>query len=279
MTHPPGSTPRAVILAAGRGSRLAGAGGGRPKCLLRVGGTTLLERQLATLRACGVEAITVVVGYEASRVARVCGTAARTIENARYAETNSLYSLWLARDSLDGGFVVLNGDVLFHPQLLDDLLSSRVEDALVVEFRDARLEPFGDEEMKVKVRGGRVEDIAKTLSGSEADAENVGLAKFGPAGARLLVEEMDAVVAAGRLSEWAPRAFQAFARRRPLHVIGTRGFPWIEIDFPEDYERAARDVLPLIDRAAAPAPPPEPSAVALALDAAEAEWRPQPGHV
>lgn len=278
MTPVAGSTPLAVILAAGRGTRLAGAAGDRPKCLLRVGGSTLLERQLATLSACGIGAITIVVGYQAARVAGVCGTAARTVENPQYAETNSLYSLWLARDQLAGGCVVLNGDVLFHPQLLRDLLSARVEDALVVEFRDPRLEPFGDEEMKVRVRGGRVDDIAKTLNGVEADAENVGLAKFGPAGARLLVEEMDAIIAAGRLREWAPRAFQAFARRRPLHAVGTRGFPWIEIDFPEDYARAAREVLPLIE-AAGTVPAPGPALPALVPDAAEAEWRPQPGHV
>jgi choline kinase len=279
VTRATGATPRAVILAAGRGARLGGIAGDCPKCLLRVGGATLLQRQLTALRACGVEGITVVVGYQAARVAAACGGAARPLENARYAETNSLYSLWLAREQLAGGFVVLNGDVLFHPQLLRDLLSARVEDALVAEFRDTRLEPFGDEEMKVRVRGGRVEDIAKTLPAGEADGENVGMAKFGPGGARALVGEMDAIVAGGRLHEWAPRAFQAFARRQPLHVIGTRGFPWIEIDFPEDHARAVREVLPLIDAAGDSVPALEPAPPVLATDAAETEWRPQPGHV
>ena len=60
---------------------------------------------------------------------------------------------------------------------------------------------------------------------------------------------MDRLVAAGGLRDWAPRAFREFAQERPLHAIGTRGFPWIEIDFPEDYRRAVRDVLPQIDGA------------------------------
>ena len=60
---------------------------------------------------------------------------------------------------------------------------------------------------------------------------------------------MDRLVAAGGLRDWAPRAFREFAQERPLHAIGTRGFPWIEIDFPEDYQRAVREVLPLIDGA------------------------------
>ena len=62
-----------------------------------------------------------------------------------------------------------------------------------------------------------------------------------------LVDYLDAIVEAGGLREWAPRAFAAFAARQPLYALGTRGYPWIEIDFPEDYERAVRDVLPLVE--------------------------------
>lgn len=60
---------------------------------------------------------------------------------------------------------------------------------------------------------------------------------------------MDRLVAAGGLREWAPRAFSEFARIRPLHAIGTRGYPWIEIDFPQDYQRAQREVLPRLPAA------------------------------
>jgi choline kinase len=82
----------------------------------------------------------------------------------------------------------------------------------------------------------------------EADGENVGLVKFGADGARFLIEEMDELVADGNHKAWVPRAFKAFAERRPLHAIGTRGFPWTEIDFPEDYRRAVEVVLPQIER-------------------------------
>jgi NDP-sugar pyrophosphorylase family protein len=56
------------------------------------------------------------------------------------------------------------------------------------------------------------------------------------------------------LREWAPRAFAAFAAERPLQAIGTRGYPWIEIDFPEDYRRAIREVLPLVENDGLPRP-------------------------
>jgi choline kinase len=83
---------------------------------------------------------------------------------------------------------------------------------------------------------------------ADADGENLGIVKFGAPGAARLVEIMDRLVAAGGLRDWAPRAFSEFAQERPLHAIGTRGLPWIEIDFPEDYRRAVRDVLPEIER-------------------------------
>jgi choline kinase len=238
---------RAIILAAGKGSRLNGTAGDKPKCLVEVGGLTLIERQLQILERAGIDDVAIVVGCAADRVRAQCGRRVTYIENPRYSETNSLYSLWLARALLYEGFVVLNCDVLFHPLLLTDLLTSRHQDALLIAYREAQQPAFGDEEMKVKVRCGRVVDMSKTMDPSEADGENLGIVKFSPDGAPLLVEIMDRLVAAGDLRAWAPRAFREFAQVRPLHAVSTRGLPWIEIDFPEDYQRALQDVLPAIE--------------------------------
>ena len=236
---------RGIILAAGKGSRLNGTTGDAPKCLLRVGATTLIERQIASLRAAGIDDIVVVVGCQAERVRRVCGASITYVDNVRYAQTNSLYSLWLARRLTLDGFVVMNCDVLLHPRLLVDLVTAGYEDALLLSYADA---PLGDEEMKVRVRRGRVVEISKALPDEDADGENVGVVKFGASGARLLAACLDARVAAGGLRDWAPRAFGDFARERALYAISTRGLPWTEIDFPEDYRRAVNEVLPAIDR-------------------------------
>ncbi len=240
---------KGIILAAGKGSRLNGTIGDKPKCLLRVGGRTLVDRQIDTLRRAGITNIAVVVGCQADAVRRECGHGITYIENSRFAQTNSLYSLWLARPLLlDGdGFVVMNCDVLFHPRLLIDLLTAQHTDALLIAYQDDDSTPLGDEEMKIKVRRGRVVDMAKTLPPDEADGENLGIVKFGAEGARLVAELLDERVAAGGLRDWAPRAFAEFARKRPLHAIGTRGLPWTEIDFPEDYDRAINEILPAIE--------------------------------
>jgi choline kinase len=239
---------KAVILAAGKGSRLNHSAE-TVKCLVKFGSFTLLELQCKYLRECGIDKISVVVGFEAERVRRACGPKIEYIENPIFMKTNSLYSLWLARQCFSEGFVVINSDVLFHPQLLWDLVTARHEDALLVSYREEMA--YGDEEMKVKVQGGRILDISKDMDPAEADGENVGIVKFGASGARLLQEQMAPLVENGALRNWAPRAFLEFAKRRPLHVVGTRGFPWIEIDFPEDYRRAQEEIFPQIMASAA----------------------------
>jgi choline kinase len=240
---------RAVILAAGRGGRLVGVVGHQPKCLARVGADMLIERQFRALRDCGVPAITVVTGHQASMVRQGCGPRVDFVHNARFASTNNLYSLWLARHLLVDGFIVLNADVLFHPQLLVDLLTARYEDALLMAARDNDRE-YSDEEMKLCVRGGRVAEIAKTIPPERADGESLGIAKFGKDGAAVLVEELDRLVGAGAVRAWLPAAFAGFAKRRALHVVDSRGFPWIEIDVPDDYWRACAHVLPAIEDSA-----------------------------
>lgn len=240
------SRGRGVILAAGAGTRLGGEGVAGPKCLAPFGRVPLIELQLRTLAWCGISDVTVVVGFGADRVRHACGTGVRFIDNERFAETNSLYSLWLARRSLVDGFVVLNCDVLFHPSLLSDLLTARHDNALLVSYPQAGDPPFTAEEMKVLVRRGRVADIRKDLPARRTDGENVGIAKFGAADARRLIAIMDRIVRSGGLRDWAPRAFLEFARQDALYAVGTRGLPWTEIDTPDDYRYAAGTVFPAI---------------------------------
>ena len=235
---------KAIILAAGKGTRLDGAAV-KPKCLVEVGDSTLLHRQIDTLRSLDVRQIVVVVGFGADSIRQECDDEISFVENSQFAETSSMYSLWLAREHLTDGFVVLNSDVLFHPQMLANLLQYDRADALLISDVDPN--PLGDEEMKIKVRDELVVDMSKELDPLEADGENVGIVKFSAAGAKLLVEYMDRVIGSGALKHWAPRAFLEFARNHPLHALSTRGLPWIEIDFPQDYQRAVSEIFPQIE--------------------------------
>ncbi|MBI4263467.1 MAG: phosphocholine cytidylyltransferase family protein [Acidobacteria bacterium] len=232
----------AVILAAGNGHRMGRLTIDRPKCLLEVGGAPLIERQLASLDACGIHDVTVVIGYHGARLRAQLGDRVQYVENSRYRETNSLYSLWLARERLAGGALVLNADVLAPTPLIERLLLSRAADAVLVDRRTG----LGPEEMKVTLWFDLVTDFSKDLPPERADGENVGIAKVGARGGRRLIAHLESLVAAGHEQAWAPLAFRALAREWPLRAVTTAGLPWIELDFPEDLDRARRVIAPAV---------------------------------
>ena len=237
---------KAIILAAGAGTRL-NATDVKPKCLMQIGGMSLLRRQIEALQQANLTDIVLVVGFEGDSIRRETVGEILFVENTKFAETSSLYSLWLAREHLTEGFVVLNSDVLFHPKLLADLLNSPHENALLISYCRDSNERLGSEEMKITVSDEVVVDISKEMDPLAADGENVGIVKFGPHGAKLLVSYMDDLIARGLVGAWAPRVFLEFARLHPLHAVSTNGWPWIEIDFPEDYRKATCEVFPKIE--------------------------------
>jgi choline kinase len=166
----------------------------RPKCLLDVYGQPSIDRQVTSLRACGVRHITVVVGYRGAQIKTYLSDRVRYVENVRYRDTNSLYSLWLARDALVRGALVLNADVLAPTLLIDRLLRSPAEDAVLV----ALGRELGPEEMKVKLQSDLVVDFGKDLAPADTDGENVGIAKFGAEGGRRLLTHLGAEASAQR---------------------------------------------------------------------------------
>src|SRR3954466_6573988 len=113
---------QAVILAGGTGSRLKAVTGGKAKALVEVGGRPLILHQLEALADHGIGPVLVIVGYQAAELRKVIGERAETLENERYAETNSLYSLWLARQWIKGPFVLLNCDLFFDPEILAQVI-------------------------------------------------------------------------------------------------------------------------------------------------------------
>jgi choline kinase len=233
---------RAIILAAGVGSRLRPLTDDRPKCLLEVKGRTLIDHQISALGLEGISDVTVVVGYRGDLIRRHLAEGVRYIDNRRYEHTNSLYSLWLAREELLSGALILNSDVLAPPLLFDRLLHSPARDAILVE-RGNRFEP---EDMKVMLNGSLVLDFGKDLHGKRAHAHNVGVAKFSREGGARLADCLERLVATGHENDWAPVAFREFARHWPLTAVATDGLPWIEIDFAEDLTRARLEVGPAI---------------------------------
>jgi choline kinase len=227
---------QAVILAAGRGRRL---GEGMPKCLVRLGDRALIHHQLDALRAAGIDEVCVVVGYGAERVRGALGDRCHYIDNPRFDETNSLYSLWLTRAWVRGPFLQINSDLAAHPEIYRRLLSAGGT-ALAYDS----LSGDGEEHMKVVIRNGLLQDIEKRLDPARSCGENLGLLRYDRVAARILFEEAGALIAGGAERSWAPAALARLAQRVPVQCIDMAGLPWSEIDFVEDVLYARCEVLP-----------------------------------
>jgi choline kinase len=234
---------QAVILAAGSGKRLEKVSGGKPKCLLTVGGKTIIEHQIEMLHDAGIGKILVVVGYKADEVKAALGHRVEYVENTIYDETNSLYSLWLASDWIEGPFVLLNCDLLFHPEILYRLLG-KGGCGLAYDSTSTK----GNEQTKVAVHSGMVVDLGKDLSPTMSHGESMGLLSFDDDGAKILLSRVNALIDGGGENSWVIEGVRAAASNIGLKGYNFAGMPWVEIDFPNDYERAEREIWPAIKR-------------------------------
>lgn len=244
--------------------RLGPLSGDVPKCLLQLGGSTLLDFQIRTLRAQGCEEICVVAGHESEQVKRsVAGLPGVTVLiNEAYATTNSLYSLLLARDWVRSDFLCINGDLLAHPDILRRLL---IAGGCALAFDSSS--GGEDEHMKVQTDGRRLRHIGKHLDGDAVEGENVGMLLFSAEAVPALFQEAQRLVEDGGEMAWAPMVLNRIAERTAVQCVDVRGLQWIEVDFPEDLERARHLVWPAVRgdarrTGAACAPQPAPLRVA-----------------
>ena len=242
----------AIILAAGVGRRL-NQDRPQPKCLLEFGGLTLLERHCRNLTACGIEQLSLCVGYEADQIASALRDISRPTALLHY---NPLYTLgsslsvWHVRHALAGGddVVLMDADVLYHPEILQRLVRSPTPNCFLM---DREFAP-GDEPVKICMAGARIVEFRKCVAAGlsyDRIGESVGFFKFDAATALRLACLIDAYVADGRRDQPHEEALRdlALAGDVQIGVEDITGLPWLEIDFPEDLDRANENVLPLID--------------------------------
>jgi choline kinase len=233
---------KAIILSAGQGSRLGHLTDDRPKCLIDFNGRTLLDRQLDTLAANGIDEAVVVTGFhdelvEAAIAARSGGPKVRTVYNPFYKVADNLGSLFIARHELEGDCLVWNGDTLVSEQLMSRVVGNdRQGIAVTIDRKDG----YDADDMKVVVDGeGQLHAIGKRLPLEEVNAESIGLLAFRGGGAELFREWIEKVIRTGEgTTIWYLRVIHQIAQEHPVWTFDIQGEEWGEVDFPEDVERA-----------------------------------------
>jgi choline kinase len=242
---------KAIIVAAGMGSRLAPYTDDRPKTLVEINGRSILARQIDAYRAAGVVDINIVRGYMKELI-QVPG--ARYFDNDQYRDNNILVSLFFAEAAMDGGFLFSYSDIVFRPEVVRAALDTEGDYALVIDRRwheayvGRQHHPVEEGEV-ARVEEGRVTIVGKkTVPPDEATGEFIGLARF----SATAVERMRAryherrQALSGQPYGRAPRFEKAYLTdllndligsgevMRPAFIDGG----WREIDTVEDLERA-----------------------------------------
>ncbi len=229
---------KAIILSAGQGSRLGPLTHDRPKCLIEFAGRSLLDRQLDTLAANGVDDVVVVTGFrddqiEASLARRSGGPRVRTIFNPFYQVADNLGSLFIARHELAGDVLVWNGDTLVSDELMERVVANRGQAGICVTID--RKDRYDDDDMKVIVgAAGRLRAIGKRIAVG-VNAESIGLLAFRGDGAkrfRIAIEK--AMRTTEGTTIWYLRVIHQLAQTSEVWTYDIAGEQWGEVDFPQD---------------------------------------------
>lgn len=230
---------KAILLSAGRGSRLLPLTETLPKCLLPVQSTTLIGHQLDTLEAAGIREVTVVTGFmpalvEAELAQRSGPLKAAPFFNPFFQVADNLASCWMVRERMDDDFLLINGDTLFSLDLIERVIAA--PHAPITVTIDQK-ESYDQDDMKVSLSGSRLTAIGKTLLPSETQAESIGILRFAGEGPRLFRHKLEQMMRTqDGVQAWFLKAIHAIATTDGgVETVLIKGLRWAEVDTAADF--------------------------------------------
>jgi choline kinase len=233
-------TQRAVLLAAGRGTRLGPLTEQTPKCLLQINGRTMLDRQLEALAGAGIKDVTVVAGFMAEAVVRHVANRCRVLVNEHYATTDSITSLALAAPYLHGhGFLLQNGDTLYPVDLIRRLQTVPRENACLVDS----VRPHRPGEYHIEVADGRVVRYSNALPPERSVGESAQLLRVGAGDSAAFLDRIAKLMSSNGSKGFPNQAYDVLMNGQGLWPVFTAGLPWWEIDAADDLSRCNAEHL------------------------------------
>ena len=229
----------AVLLCAGTASRLRPLTDDRPKCLLDVGGESVLARAVRELLTVGIRELVIATGYREGDVRSAlssCPAKVAFCHNADFASTQNSVSLYCCARAVAGrGFLKLDGDVLFSHVVAERLLADGAPLSVAVDRR----RDLGAEEMKVVARGSDILAFGKALDPARCAGESIGIEKLEARAGSALFAALEANVGAGRTGLYYEDVYgELIAGGLAASAVDVGDLPWIEIDTAEDLQRA-----------------------------------------
>lgn len=230
---------KALILAAGMGTRLAPLTNGRPKSLVEVNGKPILLNQIANLYKNDIYDITIVSGYRANMLEKIVHgkyPQVKIVENIDYATTNNMYSAYIARQSVEGyAFLMMNADVFFDASVIKALLEFNGENAIVTDIG-----VYMEESMKVIEKNGRLIQIAKTISAEDALGASIDVYKFSAEGGKIFFDKCEEYITKrNEVKLWSEVALNDILEQTEFLACPLVG-RWIEIDNHDDLAAAEK---------------------------------------
>ncbi|MDO9578385.1 MAG: phosphocholine cytidylyltransferase family protein [Candidatus Cloacimonadales bacterium] len=232
---------KAIILAAGMGNRLLKVSGGMPKSMIKIGAQSIMHHQIESCRQVGIKDFVIVLGYKkeelkAHILEKLNSENVTFIENPIYDKTNTLHSLYLARGQFEDDFIYFNADVLFQSELLQKISGESKYSQLLLETKSC-----AEEEVKMIIDNDRrILKISKKLPIPKCAGEFIGIGKFKKDILPKFAEYLQFGVDNGQSNNYFEYAVDLLAKDVILQAVPTDGIPCIEIDFPEDLERARK---------------------------------------
>lgn len=229
---------RAIIIAAGKGTRLFPLTKNTPKSLIEVGnGITMLESQLHSLKENGIKDVTIIVGYKAEQIEAKIKKYSNdfninTVYNPFYDTSNNLISVWMARHFMQEDFITINGDDIFKPVVIENLLKSESNITMVIDEKPE----YDDDDMKVVHKNGLVQQVSKKIPPEEANGESVGIIKFTGKGRQIYIDTLEEMVRdEENMNAFYLKAIQQIINKGyPVNFSLCKADDWGELDFHPD---------------------------------------------
>jgi len=222
---------RAIIMAAGIGSRIVGSLHEKPKCLITVGGESLVARTVRVLRSRNIDDITVITGYKSQLVHDELGERVKYIHNPFYPVTNSLASLWLAKELLNDDVILMNADLYFEERVMDIALAQTKPAVMLSDSTKKEERDFC-----FKVDGERIINAGNQLSHGDIDCEYVGIVRIDNGFIAEFKGRLEHLIKQGDFGNWWEGVLYSYLDQDVIiSHKDIMGAFWTEIDRMEDY--------------------------------------------